>query len=86
MGVKIDDSRRHGETAGIEHFVRRIIDPADGGNASVVHPDVGVERRHAGAVIDAPAFQNQIIHNISFEAFILLRPATANSVWLRFHS
>ena len=65
MGMKVDDARSDGEAADIEDVIGISIDPANGLNATIINCDIAEKRRHAGAIVNAAAFENQIVHGFT---------------------
>src|SRR5262245_20562973 len=62
MGVKIDDPRRDSETIDVEHTVSRRLDSTNLFDAPIADRNITDERRHAGTVVNASAFENQVVH------------------------
>ena len=58
--VDVDEAGRHDQPVGVDHAVRRTVDPADAGDPAVTHGDVGSASRPAGAVDHEPAANDQI--------------------------
>jgi hypothetical protein len=58
MRVEVDNARSHGKAADIEYTIGVSIDPSDVLNAAVIDRDIAKERRHARAIVNAPAFED----------------------------
>ena len=65
VGVKIDDTRSDGETADIEDAIGGGIDPANLFDPPIADRHIAEKRRHTRAVVNASAFENQIVHKTS---------------------
>src|SRR5262245_28854869 len=63
VSVKINDPRRHGQAADVEHAVGSGLDTADLLNLAITDRDVAEERRQTRAVVNPSASKDHFIHS-----------------------
>ena len=74
----IDESRRNGQTIGIDSFRRAPVQSSDLDNLAVLDSYIGYERRQARAINDATASYQQVIIHFFLPARLKVRCLTSH--------
>src|SRR5687767_15309 len=70
MSMKIDETRRDGQAIRVDHPLGGSADPTHLSHTPILHGNVAQVRRHAAAVINSSAFDQDVIrHDSSSCAF-----------------